>query len=67
MALVVSFHEVLSRVAARGESDTAEHAHTAVLLAPGVVFVPVHDAPAAEWVLVWRKDALTRADAGSSR
>jgi DNA-binding transcriptional LysR family regulator len=25
---------------------------------PGVVFLPVHDAPATEWALVWREDGL---------
>jgi DNA-binding transcriptional LysR family regulator len=56
--LVVTFHELLARVAAREcLSPTNEHGPR-YYSPPGVLFVPVHDAPITEWVLVWRKDAL---------
>lgn len=56
--VVNTFHELLTRVAT-GEflSPMNEHA-LRYYSPPGVVFVPVHDAPVSEWALVWRKDAL---------
>lgn len=58
---VTTFHEVLTLVAA-GECLTPLNEHVLRYYShPGVVFVPVHDAPVTEWVLVWRKDgALPR-------
>jgi hypothetical protein len=56
--LVVTFREAASRVAAREcLSQVSEHVPL-YYSPPGVVFVPVHDAPVREWVLVWRRDAL---------
>src|SRR3546814_10178841 len=53
-----TFHEVLTRVAAR-ECLTPLNEHVLRYYThPGVVFVPVHDAPATEWALVWREGAL---------
>jgi DNA-binding transcriptional LysR family regulator len=55
---VTTFHEVLTRVAAReGLTPLNEHV-LRYYTHPGVVFVPVHDAPLTEWALVWRKDGL---------
>src|SRR3546814_17238432 len=50
-----TFHEVLTRVAAR-ECLTPLNEHVLRYYThPGVVFVPVHDAPATEWAPVWRE------------
>jgi len=55
---VATFHEVLTHVAARrcftpmNEHGLQYYSH------PGVVFVPVHDAPLTEWALVWRTTSL---------
>ncbi|PXY19373.1 LysR family transcriptional regulator [Prauserella muralis] len=55
---VTTFHEVLTRVAAR-EFVTPLNEHVLRYYThPGVVFVPVHDAPVTEWALVWRRDGL---------
>ncbi|TDC80581.1 LysR family transcriptional regulator [Micromonospora sp. KC606] len=56
--LAVTFHEALSRVAAHECLIPLNEHVLRYYSPPGVVFVPVHDAPATEWVLVWRKDAL---------
>lgn len=53
-----TFHEVLTTVAA-GECLTALNEHVLRYYShPGVVFLPVHDAPPTEWALVWREDGL---------
>lgn len=55
---VTTFHEVLTTVAAReGLTPLNEHA-LRYYSHPGVVFLPVHDAPDTEWALVWREDGL---------
>jgi DNA-binding transcriptional LysR family regulator len=55
---VTTFHEVLTTVAA-GECLAPLNEHVLRYYShPGVVFLPVHDAPATEWVLVWREDGL---------
>jgi DNA-binding transcriptional LysR family regulator len=52
----MTFHEVLTRVAA-DECLTPLNEHVSQYYShPGVVFVPVHDAPVTEWALVWPKD-----------
>jgi DNA-binding transcriptional LysR family regulator len=56
---VTTFHEVLTQVAA-GECLTPLNEHVLRYYShPGVVLVPVHDAPVTEWVLVWRKDVVS--------
>lgn len=56
--LVTTFHELLARIAAHEcVSPLSEHGPR-YYSPPGVLFVPVHDAPITEWALVWRKDAL---------
>ncbi|GAB1510965.1 LysR family transcriptional regulator [Actinophytocola sp. KF-1] len=53
-----TFHELLTMVAA-GECLTPLNEHVLRYYShPGVVFLPVHDAQATEWALVWRDDAL---------
>lgn len=53
-----TFHEVLTAVAA-GECVTALNEHVLHYYShPGVVFLPVLDAPLTEWALVWRRDRL---------
>lgn len=55
---VTTFHELLTAVAA-GECVTPMNEHALRYYSPpGVVFVPIHDAPPTEWALVWRKDGL---------
>ncbi|MFJ9389977.1 LysR family transcriptional regulator [Nocardioides sp. NPDC101246] len=57
---VATFHEVLTRVAAREcVSPLNEHARQHGSH-PGVVLLPVHDAPTTEWVLAWRTGSLSR-------
>ncbi|MFF7262482.1 LysR family transcriptional regulator [Streptomyces sp. NPDC008159] len=52
-----TFHEILSLVAAgrcvHPLGDLAARYHTP----PGIVFLPLHDAPALEWALTWRTTA----------
>jgi DNA-binding transcriptional LysR family regulator len=56
--VATTFHELLTSVAA-GKCLTPLNEHVVRYYShPGVVFVPVHDAPATEWVLVWRKEEL---------
>jgi DNA-binding transcriptional LysR family regulator len=56
--LVTTFHEVLTQVAAgQGVAPLNEHV-SQYYSHPGVVLVPVHDAPVTEWALVWRKDEI---------
>lgn len=51
-----TFHEILTLVAA-GECVSPLNEHVLRYYAhPGVVFVPVHDAPPTEWALVWHGD-----------
>lgn len=53
-----TFHEVLTMVAA-GEGLMPLNEHVLRYYThPEVVFVPVHDAPATAWSLVWRRGAL---------
>ncbi|WP_199853768.1 LysR family transcriptional regulator [Plantactinospora sp. BB1] len=53
--LVTTFHEILTQVAA-GKCLSPLNEHVLQYYShPGVVFVPVHDAPVTEWVLLWRK------------
>jgi DNA-binding transcriptional LysR family regulator len=55
---VRTVHELLTLVAAgKCVSPIGEHAGT--FAPPGVVVVPIHDAPLLEWALVWRTDAET--------
>ncbi|MDI2131315.1 LysR family transcriptional regulator [Yinghuangia seranimata] len=52
-----TFHEVLSLVA-DGRAICPLNAHVGwYYTPPGIVFVPIHDAPVTEWVLVWRSTA----------
>jgi DNA-binding transcriptional LysR family regulator len=52
---VTTFHEVLTMVAAgRCLAPLNEHV-LRYYSHPGVVFLPVHDAPTTEWALVWRE------------
>jgi DNA-binding transcriptional LysR family regulator len=56
--LATTFHELLARIAAHEcLSPVSEHGPR-YYSPPGVLFVPVHDAPITEWALVWRRDAL---------
>jgi DNA-binding transcriptional LysR family regulator len=50
-----TFHELLNLVAAR-QCVTPLNEHVTLYYSghPGVVFVPIHDAPTTEWALVWR-------------
>ncbi|GIJ55703.1 LysR family transcriptional regulator [Virgisporangium aurantiacum] len=58
--VAATFHEMLTQVAAgrclnpMGEHCSRYYSH------PGVVFVPIHDAPPTEWALVWRTASLSR-------
>ncbi|NKE58386.1 hypothetical protein FXN61_16765 [Lentzea sp. PSKA42] len=56
--LIGTFHMVLSRIAARECLAPLNEHVPHYYSTPGVAFVPVHDAPITEWVLVWRKDVL---------
>ncbi|GAA0429717.1 LysR family transcriptional regulator [Actinoplanes capillaceus] len=57
---VTTFHEVLTEVAAgRGITPMNEHG-LHYFSHPGVVWVPLHDAPITEWALAWRSDDLNR-------
>jgi DNA-binding transcriptional LysR family regulator len=57
---VATFHEILTRVAAReGIAPLNEHV-LQYYSHPGVVLLPVHDAPPTDWALVWRTGALDR-------
>lgn len=56
--LVTTFHELLARIAAHECLSPLNEHGLRYYSPPGVLFVPVHDAPVTEWVLVWRKDAL---------
>lgn len=56
--VVTTFHEVLTRIAAQECLSPLNEHVLRYYSPPGVVFVPVHDAPATEWALVWRRDAL---------
>ncbi|MEJ3750999.1 LysR substrate-binding domain-containing protein [Actinomycetes bacterium KLBMP 9797] len=57
--VVSTFHEVLPVVATGlglsplNEHSLRYHPH------PGIVLLPVHDAPVTEWVMVWRKDGVS--------
>ncbi|WP_189638252.1 LysR family transcriptional regulator [Actinoplanes lobatus] len=52
--VVSTFHELMHEVAA-GRAIAPVHTHYLHYYAhPGIVLLPVTDAPAAEWVLVWR-------------
>ncbi|MEU6674109.1 LysR family transcriptional regulator [Streptomyces sp. NPDC046925] len=54
-----TFHEVLTQVAA-GTGVAPLNAHVVRYYThPGVLFVPLRDAPATEWALVWRTAADT--------
>ncbi|MDO3700246.1 LysR family transcriptional regulator [Micromonospora sp. C28SCA-DRY-2] len=54
-----TFHEVLALVAA-GQLVSPLNAHvTRYYTYPGVVYLPIHDAPPTEWALVWRTDRQT--------
>ncbi|MFY1689197.1 LysR family transcriptional regulator [Plantactinospora sp. WMMB782] len=56
---VTTFHEVLTQVAA-GKCLTPLNEHVLRYYShPGVVFIPIHDAPVTEWVLVWREDGAS--------
>jgi DNA-binding transcriptional LysR family regulator len=56
--VVATFHEVLTQVAA-GRCLTPMNEHGLQYYShPGVVFVPIHDAPVTEWALAWRSDDL---------
>ncbi|MBB6565442.1 LysR family transcriptional regulator [Kribbella sandramycini] len=57
--LVSTFHEVLTRIAAAEAVAPLNEHVLRYYTHPGVVFVPVHDAPPTEWVLVWRDGALS--------
>jgi DNA-binding transcriptional LysR family regulator len=54
-----TFHEVLTQVAARRCVNPVNEHCRRYYSHPGVVFVPVHDAPLTEWALVWRDGSLT--------
>lgn len=56
--LVTTWHQVLTMVAARECLTTSNEHVLRYYTHPGVVFVPIHDAPVTEWALVWRKDGL---------
>jgi DNA-binding transcriptional LysR family regulator len=52
--VTLTFHEVL-RVIAAGEAVCPLNAHTPrYYTPPGIAYVPLHDAPATEWALIWR-------------
>lgn len=54
-----TFHEVLALIAA-GQLVSPLNAHvTGYYTYPGVVYLPIHDAPPTEWALVWRTDRET--------
>ncbi|GAA1632232.1 LysR family transcriptional regulator [Catellatospora bangladeshensis] len=56
--VVTTFHEVLTQVAA-GRCVTPMNEHGLHYFShPGVVWVPIHDAPVTEWALVWRTGDL---------
>lgn len=56
---VTTFHEALTQVA-RGDCLTPLNEHVLRYYShPGVVFIPVHDAPVTEWVLVRRNDGAS--------
>ena len=56
--VVTTLHEAFTAIAAR-ECVVPLREHVVRYYShPGVVFLPVHDAPPTEWVLVWHKDGL---------
>lgn len=55
---IVGMTEEMIPVLATGEAVSPMHAHAAQYLPlPAVVYRPIHDAPPAQWVLVWRTAA----------
>jgi DNA-binding transcriptional LysR family regulator len=57
--LVSTFHEVLHAVATGLALSPMNEHYLRYYAHPGIVMVPVHDAPVTEWALVWRKDGAS--------
>jgi DNA-binding transcriptional LysR family regulator len=56
--VVSTFHEVLHEVAAGHALSPLNEHYLRYYAHPGIVLIPVHDAPVTEWALVWRNDEV---------
>jgi DNA-binding transcriptional LysR family regulator len=52
-----TFHEILSLVAAGRRVHPLDEIAARYNKPPGIIFLPLHDAPALEWALIWRTTA----------